>query len=35
MIAKQFSSLAEDGRKKMQEGKTVQEELMAVLGPEV
>ncbi len=34
-IAKGFASLAEDGRRKMQEGKTVQEELVAVLGPQL
>ena len=34
-IAKSFSSLAEDGRQKIREGKTVQEELEAVLGPEL
>lgn len=34
-IAKRFSSLAEDGLRKIEEGKTVREELLAVLGPEL
>ncbi len=34
-IASQFISLAEDGNRKMKEGKTVLEELVAVLGPQI